>query len=232
MVDLAVCQHLARSPDDGARAGALAAEPAVQHGADGQRDRRNVDGGGRHQAGGRGLVAADGEHDAVDRVAVQDLDQAEVGEIAVEAGGRSLAGFLDGMNGELDGDAAGLADSFAQPLSQHQVVAVARREIGTGLRDADDRPIGLQLSLAEPEIHVALEIERRHVDVVGVVEPGARAQRLLLGSVDHACVLFVNRHTVVVRSVVPGSRRVDGKCGWFGLSGKCWLSNASASPWR
>ena len=42
-----------------------------------------------------------GQHDAVERIAVQHLDQAEIGEVAVERGGRPLAGLLDRMAREI-----------------------------------------------------------------------------------------------------------------------------------
>ena len=38
--------------------------------------------------------------------------------------------------------------------------------------------------------------------------------------------------TVVVLYVSPGRRTVEGKSGWLGESGKCWVSSASPSPWR
>jgi hypothetical protein len=50
-----------------------------------------------------GLVAADGQHDAVERIAVEHFDEAEIGEVAVEPGGRALAGLLDRMDRELEG---------------------------------------------------------------------------------------------------------------------------------
>ena len=80
---------------------------------------------------GRGLVAADGQHDAVERIAVEHLDQAEIGEVAVEPGGRALAGFLDRMDREFDGDAAGLADAVAHALGEHEMMAVAGRQIAS-----------------------------------------------------------------------------------------------------
>jgi len=61
------------------------------------------------------------------------------------------------------------------------VVAIARRKVGTCLRDADDRAVRLKLGLAQTEIHVTLEIERRHVGICGIVEPGARTQLALGG---------------------------------------------------
>ena len=69
-------------------------------------------------AGRRGLVAAGGEHDAVERIAVKHLDQPEISEVAVERGGRALAGFLEGMRGKFEGDAAGGLDAFAHALGE------------------------------------------------------------------------------------------------------------------
>ena len=76
------------------------------------------------------------------------------------------------MHRELEGNTAGLADAVPDPIGQDQVVPVARHQIRTGLGDADDRTARLQLVLAQPEIEVALDIERRHVDILGIVEPG------------------------------------------------------------
>ena len=56
------------------------------------------------------------------------------------------------------------------------MVPVAGRQIGARLGDADDRLARLQLLAAEAEIEIALEIERRHVGIVGIVEPGARPE--------------------------------------------------------
>ena len=86
-----------------------------------------------------------GQHDAVERIAVEHLDEAEIGEVAVERGGRPLAGLLDRMDGELEGDAAGGGDALAHALGELEMVAVAGREVRAGLGDADDRLAGLQL---------------------------------------------------------------------------------------
>ena len=76
--------------------------------------------------------------DAVEWIAVQHLDQAQVGEIPIQRGGRTLAGLLDRMHRKFQRHAAGIANAFAHPLGQHQVMAVAGRQIAAGLRDADD----------------------------------------------------------------------------------------------
>jgi hypothetical protein len=59
-----------------------------------------------------------GQHHAIEGIAEQDLDQAEIGEVAVERRGRALAGLLDRMGRELHGDAAGGANALAHPLGE------------------------------------------------------------------------------------------------------------------
>src|SRR5665213_307554 len=169
-------EALARFPYHRARADALAFRPGADHRSHRERDRRDVDCRRGHQAGGRGLVAAGGQHHAIDRIAVQDLDQPEVGEIAVQPCGRALAGFLDRMHRKLDRHAAGIANAVAHALGQHQVMAIARRQVGAGLRDADDRPARLQLRKRQAEVHIAFQVQRGHIRVVLIVEPGAGAQ--------------------------------------------------------
>ena len=171
VVDLAGGKPFALLPDDGAGAGALAVEPAVQHRAAREHDRGQIDGRRRHQAGRRGLVAAGGQHHAVERIAEQDFDQAEIGEVAVERRGRPLAGFLDRMRREFHRDAAGRANALAHPVRQFEMVAVARGEVVAGLGDADDRLAGLQFRPGQAVVQVALEIERGHSRIVRVVEP-------------------------------------------------------------
>src|SRR5215204_1424088 len=77
------------------------------------------------------------------------------------------------MRRELEADAAGRNDALAHALRELEVVAVARREIGAGLGDADDRLARLQLLRSQAEIEVALDIERGHS---GIVEPEARTK--------------------------------------------------------
>jgi len=166
--------HFTGLPDNRARSGALALEPAVEHWPDRQCDRRNIDRRRRHQAGRRRLVAADRQHHAIQRIAVDRLDKAEILQVAVEPGGRALAGFLDGMRRKLDRDPAGVADTVAHPLGEFEMMAVARGQIAAGLRDTDDRPARLKLVDAETIIQITLEIERGHVRIFRIVEPGTR----------------------------------------------------------
>ncbi len=173
VVDLAARHHLARLPDDGAGARALALEPAVEHRSAGEHDGRDVDRGGRHDLRRRGLVAAGRQHDAVERIAVEHFHQRR-GRRGCGRDWRSAACRSPGSDAAgTRSDAAGLADALADAFGQINVMAVARREVGARLGDADDRLAGLQLVEGEAEIHHALEIERGHVGIGRVVEPGA-----------------------------------------------------------
>src|SRR5262249_8784829 len=68
-----------------------------------------------------------------------------------------------------------------------EVHAVARREIAARLCNADDGLAREQLLGREAVVHEALEIERHHVEVLGIVEPVARTEATLRGRArDHA----------------------------------------------
>ena len=158
-------------PDHGARPGQGALVVAVQHRAAGQHDCRDVDRGRPHHHRRRGLVAAGRQHHAVQRVAVQHLHQAEIGQVAVQRRRRPLAGFLDRVDREFQRHAARVADAFLHPDGQIDQMAVARRQVAAGLGDADDRAARLQFLAGQPEIEIALQVERGHARIVGVVEP-------------------------------------------------------------
>src|SRR5690606_34931625 len=85
----------------------------------------------------------------------------------------------DGMNRKFHRNAACLANALAHAADCLEMDAIAGREVATGLRDADDRFTASQLLAREPVVHEALEIERHHVEVRGIVEPvlGAEAAR-------------------------------------------------------
>ena len=69
------------------------------------------------------------EHHAIDRVAVQHLHQAKIGEVTVQRGSRTLAGFLDRMDGEFQRPAAGRANAVAHAACQFDMMPVAWRQI-------------------------------------------------------------------------------------------------------
>ena len=108
---------------------------------------------------------------------------------------------------------------------------------GAGLGDADDRLARLQLGPGEAVIEVALEIERGHARIVGVVEPQARAElfrrapflsairrsslvgpswRIQPALLDRDEPVASGKSTVLMHGVFPhgahGSGRFDG---WF-----------------
>ena len=176
IIQLACGQHAAGFPHHGAGADQPPLVPPIQHRPARQRERGDVDGGGRHQRGTRRLVAADGHHDAIHRVAVQDFDQREVLQVAVQRRRGSLQRFLDLVDREFQRHAAGITNPFLHPLRQDGVVAVAGRDVGPGLGDANDRPAGLQLIPGQAVIQHPLAIERGHAGVGLVVEPALASQ--------------------------------------------------------
>ena len=179
VADLALGEELAAFPDDGAGAGQPPLPPAVEHRAAGQHDGGDVHRGRAHQAGGRGLVAAGGQHDAIQRVAVQHLDQPEIRQVAVQRRRRPLAGLLDRMHREFQRHAAGVADAVADAAGEVDVMPVAGRQIRPGLRDPDDRLAAPKLIGRDAVVHVALEIQRGHRRIGRVVEPAAGPQALV-----------------------------------------------------
>ena len=184
-VDLAIGQKAAAFPDDGTRAGALSVPPAIQHRAAVQRDRRQVNRGRPHQHGRRGLVAARGQDNAVNRVAVQHLDQRQIGEVSVKCRGRALAGLLDRMHRKFHRHAAGIADTRLDAVHQEDMDLVAGRKVAAGLRNADHRAVPLQLSTGVFLVQVAFQIQRRHPRVVRIVEPFLRAVLLASAGIGH-----------------------------------------------
>jgi hypothetical protein len=136
----------------------------------------DVDGRRRHQLRRRRLVAAGRQHDTVDEVAVKRFHESQVAEVAIERGRRALACLLDRVQRKLERYTAGFADTLAHAMRELEVMPVARRKIGSRLGDADDRLSSLQLFALQAEVHVALKVERRHVGVVRIGEPFARAQ--------------------------------------------------------
>jgi len=184
IVDFACGHQVAGVPQHRARANQLAFVMPVEHRPARQHDGRQVSGGCGHQAGGGGLVTASGQHHAVQRVAVEDLHQPQVGQVAVQGGSGAAALFGDRVDGEFHGDAAGIADPGLDPLGQFDVVAVARGEVAAGLGDADDRPPRLQFVAGQAVVHVTLHVQRGHVGVARVIEPLLAAQRAF-GGIGH-----------------------------------------------
>ena len=178
LVDLARRQLAPAAPDHRARPDQLAVMPAIEHRPARQHDRRNINGRRRHDARRRGLVAAGGQNDGIDRIAVQRLDQPQIRKVAIECRSRPAAILEDRMDRKFHGDPARIADPLARPLGELEMDAVARRKVAARLRDADDRPSRAQLRRGQPVIHEAFEVERGHVRAGGISEPVARSERL------------------------------------------------------
>src|SRR6202040_512049 len=107
----------------------------------------------------------------IEGIAEQDFDQAKISEVAIQRRGRTLAGFLNRVRRKFHRDAARGADSLADPMRQFKVMAITRRKIVAGLRNADDRLSGLSFVPSQAVIKIALEVERGHSRVVRVVKP-------------------------------------------------------------
>ena len=176
VVDGAGGEQTAGFPDGHATAGELAVVVTVHHGAAGEDDGRDVDGGGSHQAGRRGFVATGGEDDTVDGIAVKDFDEAEVGQVTVEPGGGPAAAFMDRMDGEDKRQSAGIAHAVAEAAFELKQVAIAGGKVTAGLGDADDGFVALQLFAGEAVVGEALHVEGGHAGVGEVVKPIAAAE--------------------------------------------------------
>src|SRR5262249_7825090 len=149
VIDFARGQQAPGLPDGQSRAGALTVQIAVEHGPTGKHDRWDVDGSRSTQCRRSGLIAAGREHHPIERVAKQDLDEAQVGEVAVERRGRAFARLLERVDRKLEGNTARLANAILDAGGKLQVMAVARYEIAASLGDADDGLARLQLLARE-----------------------------------------------------------------------------------
>src|SRR5690606_28969830 len=126
-------------PHVGARADQFALVVAIQHGAAGDRDRRNVTAGSSHHQGWGGLVAAHQEYDAIDGIAADRLLHIHGGKIAEEHRGGAEVGLTTGEDRELQREAAGLVDAPLDVLRDLAEVVVAGCQFRKGIADADHR---------------------------------------------------------------------------------------------
>src|SRR5919112_3607925 len=202
LVDLASREPPAALPDGHAGAHELALEIAVEHRPAGEHDGRDVHCRGGHDPRRRGLVAARGQHDGVYGVAVEYLHQPEVGQVTVERRGRAAAVLEDRVYRELHRDAARVADAVAHPPGELEVDPVAGRQVAAGLGYADYGPARAQLLGRDPVVHEALEVERRLVHTLRVVEPVTRAEPARGPAV-------ISRHDVSLPTLRPAALAVS-----------------------
>ena len=178
------CRHTpAHTPDTGARTHQGVTVPvAVEHRTAREHNCRYVHCRRCHQAGRRCLVATCGQHNRINRVTVQNLDQTEIGEVSIQRCCGSSPGFLNGVYRELHRDAACGDDAIADPLCKIHVNLVTGRQIRSGLCDPDNRLARTQLFQCVAMIGVALKVERRLIRPVGIGKPGAATE---LGGLGH-----------------------------------------------
>src|SRR5690606_12823142 len=141
-----------------------------------RRGRGDADRARRHALARGGLVAPGGQHRSVDGITVQQLDQPEIEQVAVERRGWAAAVLEDRVDRKLQRNAARVADAVAHALGQVEMDAVAGRKVAARLGDADDRLAAAQLLRRDPVVHEALEIERGLIPPLAIVEPVARTQ--------------------------------------------------------
>ena len=113
---------------------------AVQHGAAGNDDGRQVDARRSHDQRRCRLVAAAKQHHRIDRITPDRFLHVHGCEVAQEHRGRAQVRFAERGDRELEREAAGLEDAAAHMLGDGAEMRVARRQLGPGVADPDDRP--------------------------------------------------------------------------------------------
>ena len=118
------------------------------------------------------------------------------------------------MHGKLEANAAGIANPFADPLGEFEMMPVARREVRTALGNANDGLAACEFLLRQPEIEVALEVKGSHARIVRIVEPQLRAQAPSIpshrrASIPNDCGIYIGRLDGCVLAIerVGNSRR-------------------------
>ena len=125
--------RFAHLPQRGARADSLAPEPAIEHGAAGDNDRRNVGGGRAHQQRWGGLVATDQQDGAIDGLAAHHLFHRHGGEVAIHHCGGAEGVFRGREHRHLQRKAASFPDAGLYLFGQFTQMPVAGGEIGPGV---------------------------------------------------------------------------------------------------
>ena len=156
----------------------LAAEGAGQHRSAGNHDGRQIAARRAHDAGGRGLVAADQQHDAVDGIGADRLLHIHAGEVAEHHGGGAQIGFAQRHHRKFDGKAAGGIDAALHMIGDLAQMRVAGGQLRPGVADADHRPPVEQVGGKALVLHPAAVDE---IAFVFAPEPFLGAQLVLSG---------------------------------------------------
>ncbi|MCR9087445.1 MAG: hypothetical protein NXH97_11945 [Rhodobacteraceae bacterium] len=109
---------------------------------------------------------------------LQQYDQTETGQVAIQGRGRPLSGLLNGVEGKSRLDAGTFADPSLAPVHQKDVALVAQRLIRAGLHDADGGLLPWKLLAGVFLVPVPLHREHGHAWFAGSVEPFLAAKPL------------------------------------------------------
>ena len=172
LIDEAGGQLLGKAPGV-AGADRPAAEAAAEQRAGGDDDGRQVGAGGTHEQGRRGLVAADQQHHAVERVAADRFLDLHGGEVAKQHGVGPQRVLAQRHGGELERHPAGLPDAALHMVGELAQRGVAGVEVGPAVADADDR---LAVELVVRQAELALHGAVHEAGLVQALEPGAGPQ--------------------------------------------------------
>src|SRR5262249_227080 len=123
------------------------------------------------QTGGRCFITSCSQYDAVDRIAVEHLDQPEIGQVAIQGSSRTLAGLLQRMNRKLEWNSTSIADPGLHAVCQDEVMPVARDEVVSSLGNPDDRPSRLKFVPRQAVIEKTLQVKSGHIRIFRVVPP-------------------------------------------------------------
>lgn len=138
---------------------------------------------------------------------MENLNQAQVRQIAIDSRSGPPGALLYRMRRKLKGDPASCPDAFAHPFNQLKMMAIARRQIRAGLRDPDNRLSRHELLLGHPVVQIPLDIERHHAGVALAIKPPggpqlAASSRHLRGAGRHG-----RQRLLQLKSAPPQSKQ-------------------------
>ncbi len=189
--------------------------------------------------GGRGLVAAHEQHDAVERVAADRLLDVHAGEVAVEHRRGTQQRLAQGHHRELEREAARVQHAQLHVLGERAEMRVAGRELGIGVADADDRP-AVELVLGDAAVLHPPAIDEAHLALAP--EPLLAATAFAAGhardsprgrGASHGALAFHRRLCGLPRVVkwsgqLEARRRGYGTFDQPGPGSKRWIFSACA----
>ena len=116
---------------------------------------------------------------------MNDLDQAQVGQVAVQRCSGTSAAFLNRMDGEHKRHTSSFPNSLFGTFDGLQMNAITRSNVAACLGDSDDRLAGLDFFVRHSVVQVPFNINCRHARVIGDIEPLLAAEPI--GSLRFFC---------------------------------------------